>query len=147
MNLYLVQNFFLVILLLIISRNDSELYKIPDKYIGAVIGNWMFPLFLHLNFCRMLAGFAAGLIIGGLVLVVATIFDIKGKRKCLGGGDVKLIFSVSLYLGMERAFYMLFLSCIFGLFLCFAKGKTHRNSGIPFGPAIAFGTIFMIFFS
>ena len=54
----------------------------------------------------------------------------------MGGGDIKLLFMVSLYLGIYQGLFMLIMSCLIGLLVVVI---TKRDK-IPFGPAIAAGT-------
>ncbi len=159
MSVLLMRNLFLVILLLRISIFDFQYYIIPDKYIVAVLGNWM-----AFQICEMpsstLEGLLSGVVTAGFVLVVAVVFERHRNRKSLGGGDVKLIFAVSLYLGMDRSLSMLFVACVFGFisygidsFFSYKKevfGETsHRKNNkkgkIPFGPSIAASTLFFLF--
>lgn len=148
MNLLILRNFFLYLLLILISIIDSKKYKIPDGFIGALIGNWLFPLFLCDNFLLKTAkGLFSGGLIAGMVLMIAVFFDRMLKRKSLGGGDIKLIFAVSLYLGMELSLYMIFYACISGILVYIFRGAVKGEKKIPFGPEIALSTIFLIRFS
>lgn len=161
MNLYLVRNIIFTLLLFLVSFKDFKTYKISNKYIEAIIGNWVLSLSFHevglmggiplAQFCKIILedvgkGLAAGMAVGGLVLAVSIIFDYLLQKKSLGGGDIKLIFAVSLYLGMDRSFYMLFIACILGLLMILTRQKNDGKRGISFGPAIAASTILMLFF-
>lgn len=154
------RNLLLALLLLRISIFDFQYYKIPNEYIVAIIGNWMI-----FQICEApsssLEGLLSAVVTAGFVLAVAVGSDRLLKRKSLGGGDVKLIFAVSMYLGMERSLLMLFLACILGLVtygICSvfhhkkelfeetSYRKINKNKKIPFGPSIVASTIFFLFF-
>ena len=70
------------------------------------------------------------------MLLFSLLFDKITGKESLGGGDIKLLFVVGLYLGLAVGFFNLILSCITGL-LMVALLKKQR---IPFGPAIAAAT-------
>ena len=60
---------------------------------------------------------------------------ILGKES-MGGGDIKMLFMTTLYLGIWNGLFALILSCVIGLlFIAFCKQKK-----IPFGPSIAIAT-------
>ena len=77
----------------------------------------------------------AGLVFGGAVLLVSLWMDRRLGRESLGGGDVKLIALLGLYLGFAAALFALVFACVLGL-LAVALGK-DRQRAIPFGPALA----------
>ena len=71
------------------------------------------------------------------------------SRNALGFGDVKLCACIALYLGIERAFSMLFVAMIIcGLtaliLLCVNKSNKHRE--LPFAPFAAIGTVAVLIF-
>ena len=65
----------------------------------------------------------------------------------VGMGDIKLILIMSLYLGIQGIFGVLFMSLIViffaGLYLMIIKKRSKRES-IPFAPAILAGTVISI---
>jgi leader peptidase (prepilin peptidase)/N-methyltransferase len=66
------------------------------------------------------------------------------SRGGMGGGDVKLFAVVGLLLGTQLGLLALFLSTVVGLFvglIGLGLGKWRRNTGFPFGPAIAIGVM------
>ncbi|MCQ2512480.1 MAG: A24 family peptidase [Lachnospiraceae bacterium] len=151
MDLFFVRNLFLCVLLFLVSDSDLKSYKIPNQYILGIIGNWMIP-YLLCCFCFN-GGFflpwehvISAVLISGLVLIVAVAFDWFLKKKSLGGGDIKLIFAVSLYLGTEGSLLMVLISCMGGLILAFQGGKPFQQGKIPFGPAITFSTVLLLIF-
>jgi len=64
------------------------------------------------------------------------------KKESLGGGDVKLLFMVSLYMSPIAALINLVLACVVGLLFVVAL----KREKIPFGPSISlasFATVLM----
>ncbi len=152
MNLFFVRNLFLCVLLFFVSDNDLKFYKIPDKYILGIMGNWMIPYLLYPffsggDFFLPVGRVLSAMFVGGLVLVTAVASDRILKKKSLGGGDVKLIFAVSLYFRTNCSLLIVLIACFSGLILAFKRRKRYRQGRIPFGPSIAFGTILMLIFS
>ena len=105
-----------------------------------------------------LDGLAGAVAVGGGILVASIAFDAATKRASLGGGDVKLLFAVGLFLGLAGSLLNLLVACVVGLALAFVPGlsrsqapsidgmpdeqsESFRTRAIPFGPAIAAATV------
>ncbi|MGE5392116.1 MAG: prepilin peptidase [Deltaproteobacteria bacterium] len=86
-----------------------------------------------------------GALIGsGSLLIVAIIGSIIFRTdEAMGGGDIKLMIPIGLFLGWRLTIVTLFLAIIIaglvGIFLLLLK-KTSRGSSIPFGPFIVLAT-------
>ena len=68
------------------------------------------------NLAQSLIG---GLVLGGGSLAVALAFERITQRPSMGGGDIKLLFAVGLWLGVERGLACLFIACLVSLALAF----------------------------
>ena len=82
-------------------------------------------------------GLIGGFAIAGGMLAFSLLFDKITGKDSMGGGDIKLYFMVSLYLGLARGFLNLILSCIVGLLFVLLL---HRQK-IPFGPSISISSV------
>ncbi|MDO5146485.1 MAG: prepilin peptidase [Eubacteriales bacterium] len=124
----------LLCILLGASMVDISIYEIPDGFVLAGILWWAVTLpFLGGSVMENLKeGLCGGLLIGGVVLLTALCMDWLLKKETMGGGDIKLLFMVGLYVGVWQGLLLLFLSCLLGLALSFGT----RQNRIPFGPAI-----------
>ena len=71
--------------------------------------------------------------IAGALLCCTLLFERITHRTELGGGDIKLIFAVSLFLGPALGLINLFLACLGGI----ATSALCHTREFPFGPAIA----------
>lgn len=103
-----------------------------------------------------LDGLAGAVVAGGGVLLLSLAFDAATGRTSLGGGDVKLLFAVGLFLGVAGSLLNLLVACIVGLAFALVPGLSRppsptsgasaeqteslRAKAIPFGPAIAVAT-------
>ena len=135
-------------LLLALSASDLRSRTLPDALIlqGIVLwGLWLFAEGLSGSgeFLRHLAsdGLAA-ILYAGAALVLSLLSDRIFRKETLGGGDVKMLFMVMLYLGFARGFLCLVIALLTGLiFLAVSKAKR-----IPWGPSVAAGAASALLF-
>ena len=143
-------------ILLALSLTDFEIYEIPDRFILAGIiwylaTSWLMDRRLSLTGMtvsilpegeylslpawgqNLLAGLIGGLAIGGGMLFLSLLFDHLLGKESMGGGDIKLFFMTSLYLGLLQGLFSLILSCIVGLVIA----AVMQRKRVPFGPAIS----------
>lgn len=132
----------LYFILLGLSLIDLETMEIPDGFIIAGIVNWLAGIIFEYGFGKNLLteawhGLAGGLGIAGFILVLSLIFDMVTDKNSMGGGDIKLFFMTTLYLGFGKGFYALILSCLIGIIAALIS----KQSRIPFGPCISVAVI------
>lgn len=129
--------------LLVVSVIDLQHQIIPDKVTlpGIVLGlGFSFFSLLPVDFVQSLIGLAVG---GGILYAVAVI-----SRGGMGGGDIKLMALIGVFLGWQKALLTIFLGVlvgsIVGVALMLFRGKGRKDK-IPFGPFLALGAIISIF--
>ena len=130
-------------LLLALSLTDWAKRIIPDKLLLALAANravWFFVLGHGvreaLEAAKALAVPAALL---ALVLAIEKLLD----REAMGGGDVKLLAVLALYLGWAELFLTLLAGCLLGLlWAALTGGKT--GTAMPFGPFLAAGAVLTV---
>lgn len=142
----LVRAFLFVSILLAISLIDFKSYTIPNTLIACGILCWavFIPFAPQGAWAYIKEGLIGGLVIGGALLLFSLGADFLLKKESMGGGDIKLIFVTGLYLGLVQNLLNLILSCIIGIIfgLVMQTRSDTKNGGIiPFGPAIAMGTL------
>lgn len=139
-NVRMCLHFMVFAILIVISFIDIKTMLILDEFnigiiILALIRIFMFKLdlFEHIFYA---------------FLIVLLVWIINRIKLSFGGGDLKLFFSLGLYLG-EEIFLVLLLSIffgsIYGIYLLIIK-KAERNSFIPFAPFIALACLVCIFY-
>ena len=147
------RNLVLLCCLFCLALVDLESYIIPDGCHITAAGAWILGAFIapeaYGGISGILVHVAAGIVIGGAVLVISLIMDKVLGKDSLGGGDIKLLAVMGLYLGFAGSMFGIILACIIGL-LSAAAGKKNNTdkeaSGqIPFGPAIAAAMCIMLF--
>lgn len=159
------RNLIFLCCLFCLSLVDLEIFIIPDGCLITAAGAWALGALIvpedYGGVHGIVMNVAAGLVIGGAVLVISLVMDRVLGRDSLGGGDIKLFAVMGLYLGFVGAMFSLILSCIIGLvFAAVSRGRGEgRNEAerdeerdedtrghIPFGPSIAAATCFMLLF-
>ena len=91
-------------------------------------------------------GFVGALVLGGGSLAVSIAFEDLAQRPSMGGGDIKLLAVVGLFLGWERGLWCLFAACLVVLVMQVVSrfregGKGIGSQTFPFAPAILVGVV------
>lgn len=91
-------------------------------------------------------GLVGALVLGGGSLAVSIAFERLAQRPSMGGGDIKLLAAVGLFLGWERGLWCLFAACFVVLVMQMASRFREGGMGIasqtfPFAPAILVGVV------
>ena len=167
----------LVCILMSVALVDLDTFIIPNGFVVAgcvlwLVSIWFMPAprvdafsvgslfsgWVHPGGAVALDGIVGAAVVAGGVLVLSVAFDKVTKRRSLGGGDVKLLFMVGLFLGLAGSMLNLLMACLMGLAFAFAQGfsvpsspgegegegESVRTRAIPFGPAIAAATAFTL---
>lgn len=130
-------------LLLTITISDLEEHKIPNAVLLPffIIGlferlliskttNWYFNPFL-------------GIIVGFGIMFLLAYFSKGG----MGGGDIKLLAVIGVFIGPLGALITLFLAAFLGLFYAIFSGAAlKKGTKIPFGPFLAIGAWITYFY-
>lgn len=114
---------------------DLEHQIIPDSLnlTGAILG----LLALSFNNITLLSALSGALVGGALMLLIAIVT--KGG---MGGGDVKMVAMMGIFLGINLTILALFVSFVIGGLICLlliVSGIRNRKDFIPFGPFLASG--------
>ncbi len=138
--------------LIVITFIDLQHFIIPDVisipfiFIGILIHQ------LNQNFSTPLATLLdsiTGIVVGGGVLwIIAKLYEVVRKQEGLGLGDVKLMAMIGAFLGWRAIFFVFLFSSLFasilGIFLMiFSRYKLH--SALPYGPFIVLGALLYLF--
>ncbi len=121
-------------ILIVVSFIDFQYKIIPNILVGITLFvGIIFVLFDNISIINTLLGMLIG---GGILFLLALI------PKAIGGGDVKLMFALGLFLTPQKVVETLLLAFVFSalisLVLLIFKIK-GRKDYIPFGPFLAFG--------
>lgn len=128
----------MVFILILIAAIDAKTKVINQRLLLVLLLGSIFAVFAS-HEVSLISAFAAMLF---MFLILSCIYLISNKA--IGWGDVKLCVFIAPFLGIERAFTMLFAAMILcGLiaFLLLLGSKAKRRSEVPFAPFVALGTI------
>ena len=132
--------------LFLLSMVDLEIFEIPDGALIAAAVIWLVTLpFLWKGWPDALLHIAAGVAFAALLLLASVVMDRVLKKESLGGGDIKLLAVIGLYLGFLPTLFCVILACILGLLQAVVTGRT-KGKQIPFGPALSAAAALMLFF-
>ena len=133
---------FFVAFLCWISVTDICRQVIPNKAIAtAIIVRIMSTLWLEkLEWQGIVIIFLNGIAIAGPLLLLICIVEKLKKQEVMGGGDIKLLFVIGLYIGWEKSLMACFIACVLGIIIGLIQ-RTRENMYFPFGPSIAVGAI------
>lgn len=162
-------------LLLLATVIDLRTLRIPDPIIVALLAVWLaWRLIVH--FCGVTTapitfsqGIVGAILLGGGLLLVTAVYEMATHKRAMGGGDIKLLAAVGLFLGIEGGLFALMVACAVSLALSFVlprvgwkaprseeeiatsndvdgdgvpdPAKPILLKDIPFGPAIMCGAL------
>lgn len=134
--------------LICISFIDLEHQIIPDviSLPGILIGFILSFFFPHVTWVSSLIGILIG---GGILYLVALLFEVLMKKEGMGGGDIKLLAMIGAWLGWKAVLFVILASSLAGSILgsiMLLLAKKGLRTQIPFGPYLALGAILYIFF-
>ena len=90
---------------------------------------------------------AVGILVGGGFFYVAgTLAEWILKKEALGGGDVKLLAMIGALLGWPGVVWTIFASSLIGSAVGLYLRIKNGDERIPFGPYLAAGAFFYLFF-
>ena len=145
LSLWTVGCMILCLLLLAIALVDLETYLIPDKLLLAGIVCFVLFGLLGGGLSRLWQGLLGGLTASVPLLILVLIMDKVLKKDSMGGGDIKLLFVIGLFLSWAEAIFLLITACIIGILLgltALKNSKDPENPGaFPFGPAIVLAAV------
>ena len=131
--------------LLALSLTDAAKRIIPDRLLLALLVNravWFFVLREDLSSALdVLRAFIVPAVLLALVLLAEKLLG----REIMGGGDIKLLFALALYLSWAQLLLTLLAGCLAGLVFAALAGK-KRGASMPFGPFLAAGAVVVVCF-
>lgn len=133
--------------LVTITFIDLDHQIIPDviSLPGIVIGFICTFFVPWLSWIDSLLGIVIG---GGILFLIAWVYEKVAKREGMGGGDIKLLAMLGAFMGWQSVFPIIFLASLVGTLvgvplMLFQKGNTRL--AIPFGPFLASSAIVYLF--
>ena len=149
LSLELVMQLILAGLLLLLSLVDWTAHLLPDKLLAAAAVNRLVFLFLLREpLGEALPWMALGAFSVSLPLLLLSLFmDWLLKKDTLGGGDIKLLFVLGLYLSWLEMLLLLFSACVLALLWAAGPGRQRAGGEIPLGPFLAAAWLLVTLFA
>ena len=140
------RNYVFLCCLFLLTLTDLDAMLIPDGcHIAAALA-WVVALpFVGMGGREILLHLLAAVVFGGGLLGISLILDRVLGRDSLGGGDIKLMAVVGLYLGLVGALFALVIACVAGLAI-HALSRKGKGAAFPFGPSIAPAAALMLLY-
>ena len=120
-----------------LSLVDLEIQIIPDRFllIPAVVR--IVQLTVEGGLSGLWSGIWPGLVIGGGVLALSLVMDKILHKDTMGGGDIKLLAVLGMFLSFPECLLMVVIACVAGILIAMALQKAKPYTPFPFGPALA----------
>ena len=135
--------------LLVVSFIDLEHQIIPDviSLPGILLGFALSALgFTGVGWLDSLIGIVGG---GGVLFLVAILFERITRKEGMGGGDVKLLAMMGAWMGWRALPFIILISSFTGTVIgggsLLVSGRSYRTK-IPFGPFLSLAALIYLFF-
>ncbi len=79
-----------------------------------------------------------------IMLSIKTLGDIIFKKESMGGGDIKLMFTFGLVLGIPSSVASIFIASFIGLPISLIMMKKNSSHELPFGPYLSIAAIILL---
>lgn len=135
-------------LLLLLTLIDWRTHTLPDCLLLAAAANRLLFLFIQKQPLKeTLTSMAVGALSVSLpLLLLSLVMDRLLQKESMGGGDIKLLFVLGLYLNWFEMLLLLFVGCVLALVWALGPGKKRSDQEIPFGPFLSAAWLVVILF-
>ncbi len=147
--------------LVAIAIIDIRTRRIPNGLVGLLCLLWLLGVS---DISTAINGLIGALVLSGGVLAIALLYERFTGVEGFGGGDVKLIFALGLFIGFERGLIALLVASLIAMIVgfvlmiqkCIALGrdsrqrvgrKHWREMSLPYGPLLIIGALAALLFT
>ena len=124
-----------------------DLFSLPGMAAGLIFSAWIPALHDQTIWYQALWRSAAGLLLGGgILLLTGVIGNWIYKKDSMGGGDIKLIAMLGAFLGMQKVLLVFLLGPILALPFALYVKFASKEETIPYGPFLALAGAWLIFY-
>ena len=131
-------------MLIIITISDLLYMIIPDSVLIFFTSIIIIEKIIIYGLNQGLTAIINGLVAFLLMLTLKKLGDILFKKESMGGGDIKLMFTIGMTLNYQQAILSVFAGSIIGLPISIIMLKNKKEHIIPFGPLISIGAIIIL---
>lgn len=129
--------------LIIIFISDYQTMIIPDEVIIASVLLMSIIIFTTSGFNDLYPKLLSGTGAFVFMYLLKSFGDFVFKKESMGGGDIKLMFVIGMYLGWEMAIFSVFFASFIGLPVSLVIYFTNKNHVIPFGPFLSISAMIL----
>jgi len=139
--------FVFIAVLIVITFIDLDHQIIPDIFtLPGIPIFFLAAVFLaEVPWLDALLGVLIG---GGILFVIAVVYELISKREGMGGGDIKLLAMIGGFLGWKSLIFILLFSSLTGAIIGIAAitiKKQDMKYAVPFGPFLSAAVVAYIF--
>lgn len=87
------------------------------------------PPGLEIGGISFASGILGAVVLGGGLLVLTTVYELVRRKEAFGGGDIKLMAVLGLFLGLERGVVCLLTACVLSVAYVFGREVGRRVIG------------------
>ena len=131
-------------MIMIIIVSDYEEMIIPDEVLIVFNILLVVEIFFIKGFNSLLISLLYGVISMLVMFLIKKFGDFMFKKESMGGGDIKLLFTFGLVLGIPMSFVSIFLASFIGLPISVILLYNKKSHIIPFGPFLGIGAIIIL---
>ena len=134
-----------------LSFVDLDTQIIPDRFLVIPAVVRIVQLFIEQDFFEAHFALIPAVVLGGSILVLSLIMDKILKKDTMGGGDIKLLAVLGLFLSgfptcIAEGLLLLLMASIIGIIMGAILTKADADAIFPFGPALALSGWFILLF-
>jgi len=133
-------------LLLVLSLTDAFRRIIPDGILLLLAANRFVWLPVLGQGIRGVLEVLKALAVPAALLALVLVLEKLSEREVMGGGDIKLLFVLALYLRWAQLLLALLAGCLLGLLWAALSGRKKRGAAVPFGPFLSAGALIAVCF-
>lgn len=143
--LTLVQWLIFAAVLLALSLTDAAKRIIPDRLLIVLAVNRVVWFFVLREGTGVALDILKACIVPAVLLVLVLAAEKLLDKEVMGGGDIKLLFVLALYLSWAQLLLALLAGCIAGLVYA-VPARKKSGTAVPFGPFLAAGALAAVCF-
>lgn len=130
---------FYLCILYLVSMTDIYERIIPDMalLVAVIVRVLWFVCFETITIGGALMLLLDGLSISLPLLLLTLLLEALWKKDAMGGGDIKLLFVIGLYLGWEKTLLAVFFACVLGIIGGTIQKRRSEDVYFAFGPYLA----------
>lgn len=134
-----------------LSFVDLDTQIIPDRFLVIPAVVRLIQLFIEQDVTDALLALVPAVALGGGILILSLIMDKVLKKDTMGGGDIKLLAVLGLFLSgwntcIAEGLLLLLVASVIGIVMGAIMTKADTDAIFPFGPALALSGWFILLF-